>query len=412
MVHDKNPANEQMNGGTVEHQGHHGAGSQVNVGNQAQSQAGTTVVARIAASEVADSKAPQIEATETSMGRHIVAGMEAMNRSPSPRMDSGVWYAREARSTLLMYELVMSSSLSELVGHLRSAGRTQDESELSQQARWLKQNVPGFLASSPLKRWSPDLTERGYANPVFFEEAGPMTWVVRPGKSASAALAAWLHGPTIADCGPGMLCAQLDAVRAAIGDAQFDAQFGSSDGTKPQRQRLVIGVKTGDIVDSYADLFKHDTLSGKGTVGHRPVVVGRWYHFSNHPMYQFKHPGGYWGRENAAYIGMRNGKQTWAGLGFVGTEEEIYDTMVAAYNKPRDADDQPPEAWLKANPGADRRLPFDVPEHITKEQLLSAPPLAWQGETLESGFDPTQHRLNVDVVRAMRHSPKSKKAAP
>jgi len=72
-----------------------------------------------------------------------------------------------------------------------------------------------------------------------------------------------------------------------------------------------------------------------GTIGHRPVKVGEWFYFKNHPQYPSKHPGGSWQGENAIYLGVSGGQQKWSGFGADDvTERYMLNKLVQFYNRP------------------------------------------------------------------------------
>ncbi|AFZ22999.1 hypothetical protein Cylst_0670 [Cylindrospermum stagnale PCC 7417] len=56
----------------------------------------------------------------------------------------------------------------------------------------------------------------------------------------------------------------------------------------------------------------------QGKANNRPVKIGEWYYFYNHPKYLLKHPAGEWQGENSIYMGKDDkGTQLWSGLGTV-----------------------------------------------------------------------------------------------
>jgi len=61
---------------------------------------------------------------------------------------------------------------------------------------------------------------------------GGMKFELKKGHSASAALAAWFKGPTIADFRAISVAEQLDELRDELGDGRFDELFGSSIGAQ------------------------------------------------------------------------------------------------------------------------------------------------------------------------------------
>ncbi len=179
----------------------------------------------------------------------------------------------------------------------------------------------------------------GYADPRFFDRIGYWDWRLKPGRSASEAVRSFLRGLTIAECNSVAGAANLDAVRAAIGDGKFDALFGSADQPTDAAHLLRISPFTATTTPSVAQFLTKTAAAtgslGQGTIGHRPVRIGQWYYFANHPKYPSKHPTGSWQGENAIYLGVREGEQRWSGFGAENvTERYMLNKLVAYYNKP------------------------------------------------------------------------------
>src|SRR5207249_8223888 len=134
-------------------------------------------------------------------------------------------------------------------------------------------------------------------------------------------------GLTIAECYSTAIVAEVDSIRAAIGDARFDDLYGSED--KEVEPRLVLGQ---DGSNALTGKLKYVATGGNiGTIGHRPAAVGEWHYFYNHPMYLLKHPGGVYQGENAMLREETapNGDQIWEGLGERKvTEKQMYGNMI------------------------------------------------------------------------------------
>ena len=186
---------------------------------------------------------------------------------------------------------------------------------------------------------TPDDYRMGYANPVYFDRISYWEWRLKPHLSASEAVRSFLRGLTIAECNSVAVAIHLDAMRAAIGDRRFDELFGSADHDVPADRLLRISQWSGSHHPSVVPYMKdtaaaHGAL-GTGTIGHRPVRVGEWYYFGNHPQYPSKHPTGSWQGENAIYLGVRGGEQRWSGLGAENVSERyMLNKLVQFYNKP------------------------------------------------------------------------------
>ena len=241
-------------------------------------------------------------------------------------------------------------------------------------------------------KWKEDY-RKGYADPTYFDQLeGAWDWRLRPKKSASAAIKKWLSGLTIAECLTTTIACEIDAIRAAIGDARFDSLYGSADKEIPEDRRLRVGRTAVPNVSTAGLLTKTEAAGpgGSGTPGNRPAKVGEWYYFKNHPMYLKKHPGGDWRGENSVYVGLSpEGKQLWIGLGSSAadtgqpevTEDQMLDELVAAYK---------PDPWGPDLPALDRiraahsgtlppeyqpksaANPAGYPPTITKQELIQA----------------------------------------
>ena len=70
----------------------------------------------------------------------------------------------------------------------------------------------------------------GLAPPEYFVRTGWMDWTLKPGKSASAAIQAWLKGLTIAECLSAIVAIEIETMRAALGNTEFDRRYGSEGG--------------------------------------------------------------------------------------------------------------------------------------------------------------------------------------
>jgi hypothetical protein len=205
--------------------------------------------------------------------------------------------------------------------------------------------------------WRDDYVD-GHADPAAFEQVGYMSWTLRPGRSAAAAVRSWLRGLTIAECMTTIVAIQWETVRAMLGDERFDELFGSADAAIdagiPPARRLVIrpdykpqvgpdGVATASASPLLALGLIRPTGATRGMLGDRPAQEGERYYFANHPKFKSKHPdptNNLIG-ENALFVGWREQSdgqrvQIWSGLGMADqTEEEILDSLARVYNEPR-----------------------------------------------------------------------------
>jgi hypothetical protein len=312
---------------------------------------------------------PDIDDTQAATGQHVADGMKKLNGGQEPvqigdnwvYLTAGISYTYNFRRDLLLAQ---------------SAAKGQDLSPDAMAAR-------AVLAKCPIKAWDDDL-RMGYANPDYFERTGFMSWTLKPGKSAAAAVKAFLHGITIGECNTTMKALEWDAARAAMGDAAFDKAYEEGFVISPEASPPVITETEGAKAAQAG--------KGSGTLGNRPAQVGDWYYFCNHPKYLLKHPGGAWQGENAILSRVDKGVQYWSGLGADDkTEDSMMDEMVEAYNGDRDEDDQREIDEQTKNNGG--KIPDELdptkrifPDKITKQDILTAPPFTYGGQTRTGGF--------------------------
>jgi hypothetical protein len=326
---------------------------------------------------------PEIEATEEAIGKHIVDNMDKANDPKRFSPSSGIWYSH---------------------------------------------NYEAMSKQDPLHYpWDPDY-RNGYANPAYFLRIGWMDWLLRPGVSASAAIRAWLHGLTIAECNSTLVAIEIDALRAAMGDAKFDKEFGSADQPVAPQKRLRIKQGTkGTPVESYIKWTEAGLKGEAGTFGSRPAKVGGWYYFYNHPRYLLRHPDGAFQGENAIYVGRNQAKQQiWSGLGVSNvTEDGMLRDMAKAYNAGRSEGDY---RWLVKNhvrdapelrqPSPDYRALYvryiqripdkfrhdkgEYPQKIDKQDILTAPEYELWGTKRKGGYVAESGKV-LDAAKIKAH---------
>jgi hypothetical protein len=224
----------------------------------------------------------------------------------------------------------------------------------------------------------------GYADPKFWRRVDFMHWVRKPGVSASAAMDAWFRGPTIADCASVATASEVNALRAALGDAKFDKLFGG-EGKPPMEQegkRYNLEIGQGSKSSVVADLMRQTaSATDAGQPGRRNVQPGEWHYFANHPAYVKKHPTGYWQGENALFKGEENGQQMWSGFGAPGyTEQKMNETLVSEYNAAPKPEDVEKRKHLYDQHGPDvakwpedvKRFHGDYPDRIDVPTMIAA----------------------------------------
>jgi peptidoglycan hydrolase-like protein with peptidoglycan-binding domain len=187
----------------------------------------------------------------------------------------------------------LGGHVAEQMEHLNRPGALGPERGL-----WYRDNYFAAHKSEPdLYRWEDDW-HSGYADPRYFNRIGDLHWTLRPGKSASAALREFLNGLTIADCACAIVAVELDAMRAALGDEEFDRRHGSENGASHDLLLTIGQNRAGTPLETGMTVVD---------VGKRDLRVGDWVAFVNHPMYLLKHPGGDWQGENSDRAGPAGG---------------------------------------------------------------------------------------------------------
>jgi peptidoglycan hydrolase-like protein with peptidoglycan-binding domain len=325
---------------------------------------------------------PEIANDEASLGKHVAAEMERVNKDTSYGPDKGVWY---------------------------------DYNYFAEH-----QNDP---ATYP---WDDDWRQ-GLASPEYFVRMAPLDWTIKPGKSASAAIRAWLEGLTIAECLSAIVAIEIDTMRAALGNKEFDRRYGSEGAPAEERPlRIHMGTEGTPLEGSLKE------TDATGVYGKRDVKVGDWVYFYNHPKYLLKHPGGAWQGENAVYTGDDSaGQQLFTGLGAAGkTEDGMLAEMAAAYNVPRNgydyvalldtyAADTPEvkaqdqrykdrddaytralyEKYVDKMPDSYREDSGEFPPTCTGQEILDEPPYELDGTVRKGGFTGTATRLDPAKVK-------------
>lgn len=109
---------------------------------------------------------------------------------------------------------------------------------------------------------------KGWSQP--YEHKAVNDFQLQKGYSASAALKAFLAGPTITDFRAALLAEEIDEVRDEMGDIKFDVLFGSANSTQDgaipvgQRLRLSSSLYTTPLADQMkAIAAEHDAGLGK-----------------------------------------------------------------------------------------------------------------------------------------------------
>ena len=322
---------------------------------------------------------PEIGHDEQALGEHVAAGMQELNEPGAQGPGKGVWYR----------------------DNYFAAHRLDPD----------------------LYPWDEDWWA-GYASPEHFERTAELEWTLKPGKSAAAALRAWLHGTTLADCATAIVAVELDTLRAALGDEEFDRRYGREQGAAALSPLRIAQVMGGTPLEDAMV-----SVDVAGDLGSRDLTVGDWVSFYNHPKYLLKHPGGDWQGENAVYTGEdEGGCQRFTGLGAAGKSEwELLEKMAEFYTAERTGYDyvaildlyvrhapeaQDPryaardlaftrEAYLKyidRIPPHYREASGFFPQTCTAEDILAAPSYTLDGVKRVGGFTGQANR--IDPVQA------------
>lgn len=323
---------------------------------------------------------PEIDPTDAAMGKRVADEMRRVNDPSTYTASSGVWYSANY-----------------------FAEHQKDPATFAWKEEW----------------------RDGYAPEQYWEKTGYYSWRLKPGKSAAEGLKAWLHGLTIAECFTAILAIEMWALLGSMGADEFDNRFGSAAKPVQDADRLVIhparkGTPLGERIQ-----WVDPQGRGGGEPGKRPVKVGDWVYFTNHPKYLLKHPGGAWQGENAVYMGDdAAGRQLFTGLGAAAkTEEAMLVEMAKAYNRERDADDYEelvrhfvPDAPEVKKPAPEYlardydhlrglylqyvdRIPDDwredkgkYPATTTPQQILDEPESEIWGQKRKGGFTSASHK--------------------
>ena len=335
--------------------------------------------------ELAGGKAPgepEISNDEESLGKHVAAEMERVNEGASYGPDKGVWYDYNYYNA-----------------------HQKDPTTYPWDDEWRK-------GLAPAEHWV---------------RTAWMDWTIKPGKSASAAIRAWLEGLTIAECLSCIVAIEIDTMRAALGNAEFDRRYGSEAGP-PQEKPLRVQVGTAGT-PLEGSLKRVDAT---GTYGKRDVKIGDWVYFYNHPKYLLKHPGGAWQGENAVYTRDDSaGRQLFTGLGAAGkTEDGMLAEMAGAYSNARDgydyvalldtyAADTPEvkanndkyrardpdytkglyEKYIDKMPAKYREDSGEFPDEVDGKDILAEPPYEIDGTVRKGGFRGIATRLDPAKVK-------------
>jgi peptidoglycan hydrolase-like protein with peptidoglycan-binding domain len=334
--------------------------------------------------ELAGGKAdgePEIAKDEESLGKHVAAEMERVNKSENFGPDKGVWY-----------------DFNYYTEH---------------------QNDPSTYP------WDDDW-RNGLAPPDYWVRKGWMDWTIKPGVSASKAIRAWLEGLTIAECLSCIVAIEIDTMRAALGNNEFDRRYGSESGPAQEKPlRVQVGTDGTPLEGRLKD------VDATGTYGKRAVKIGDWVYFYNHPRYLLKHPGGAWQGENAVYTGDDStGQQLFTGLGAAGkTEDGMLAEMAGAYNVARNgydyvalldtyAADTPEvkenndrykardndytrglyEKYKDRMPSKYREDSGEFPDAVSGKDILDAPEYELDGTKRKGGFTGSATRLDPAKV--------------
>ena len=109
------------------------------------------------------------------------------------------------------------------------------------------------------------------------------TGACEPVRAPRLGIRAWLNGLTIAECQTTVLALEYDALRAAVGDAKFDAHFGSATAATADGDRLRISPESGRSGSELPQAHRCRRC-GRCRLDReidRPKV-GEWYYYYDH----------------------------------------------------------------------------------------------------------------------------------
>ena len=194
-------------------------------------------------------------------------------------------------------------------------------------------NTSGGLQYSPAP--VPGVTydsAEGYLDPTYWVAISGQAWSfkLKDGQSASAAIDSLFNGPTRLECLSTTGAIFARSVKETVGSETFDKNFGAKG---KHNQDLVIGPNS----PAYQTSRMQKLTSSVTPASAADLLPGDWVYFWNCAEYHVKHPGGYWGGENAIY----KGSGMFSGFGAADmTEEQMNRELHKQYNDGLDRTDQ------------------------------------------------------------------------
>jgi hypothetical protein len=206
----------------------------------------------------------------------------------------------------------------------------------------------------------------GYLDEDDFEKTGSITFRLKKGRPATAALQKAIDGLSVLDCGNATQLVYYLAISDAVGQKAFDAYVEKSD--KP----LYIATYTKNAPkDSiFFDLMTYVEIPQGSHENNRPLKPGQLAYFRNYKDYLNRHPSGDAQGYNTIYLGRNSqGDQQYMAMwnGPPKTEQEIVALLKKRYFQPQDNWDLKRLKELGKEPG---KMAIDPNHTFFKERGL------------------------------------------
>jgi nucleoid-associated protein YgaU len=270
--------------------------------------------------------------TGTQGGTHTVAAGESLSKIAQKWYgDANQWsHIYESNKSVIGPDpnfvgvgMVLFIPPSDVQGKLGTeVGKGMDIANTSGNLQYTPNPVPGVTYN----------TAEGYLDPTYWVAITGQNWTfkLKDGQSASAAIDSLFNSPTRLECLSTTGAIFARSVRETIGAEAFDKNFGAKG---KNNQDLVIGPNAPEYQASRMNKLINRVTPASAA----DLLPGDWVYFWNCAQYHVKHPGGYWGGENAIYKG--NG--LFSGFGAADmTEEQLNRELHKQYNDGLDPADQ------------------------------------------------------------------------
>ena len=178
--------------------------------------------------------------------------------------------------------------------------------------------------------------KQGYADPTLFDidPKMPLTYTIKAGQSASAAITSLIQGPTAVDCAGAVQLSMYATMLRTLGAEKFDALFKRDEEDLENFPGLRID-RDFDMQNPKNPLGRYLAMtalsSSEGSsVGDRAAPLGSWVYFSNDPDYPRLNPSGFWSGENS--LVCRDQTYKGFGIGDPKSEAKILSDLAGTFN--------------------------------------------------------------------------------